>query len=114
MGGRFGDFLEELNSFPLPQIPQNLPCSVTLQPGPEDTGKVWEEKHPAGARGTPEAGWGAEETSEWDSGQGNMPHGGGPVEWALSPVPVRYSLLLLTCEGRRAHLAQPRPSPGWS
>lgn len=24
----------------LPQIPQNLPCSVTLQPGPEDTGKV--------------------------------------------------------------------------
>lgn len=23
-----------------PQIPQNLPCSVTLQPGPEDTGKV--------------------------------------------------------------------------
>lgn len=22
------------------QIPQNLPCSVTLQPGPEDTGKV--------------------------------------------------------------------------
>lgn len=25
---------------PLPQIPQNLPCSVTLQPGPEDTGKV--------------------------------------------------------------------------
>lgn len=26
----------------LPQIPQNLPCSVTLQPGPEDTGKVRE------------------------------------------------------------------------
>uniref|UniRef100_A0A2K6JVJ2 Beta-arrestin-2 n=1 Tax=Rhinopithecus bieti TaxID=61621 RepID=A0A2K6JVJ2_RHIBE len=26
--------------FPLPQIPQNLPCSVTLQPGPEDTGKA--------------------------------------------------------------------------
>ncbi|KAH0626025.1 hypothetical protein JD844_000722, partial [Phrynosoma platyrhinos] len=25
---------------PTPQIPQNLPCSVTLQPGPEDTGKV--------------------------------------------------------------------------
>lgn len=24
------------------QIPQNLPCSVTLQPGPEDTGKVTE------------------------------------------------------------------------
>lgn len=23
-----------------PQIPPNLPCSVTLQPGPEDTGKV--------------------------------------------------------------------------
>lgn len=22
------------------QIPLNLPCSVTLQPGPEDTGKV--------------------------------------------------------------------------
>lgn len=22
------------------QIPPNLPCSVTLQPGPEDTGKV--------------------------------------------------------------------------
>ena len=42
--GRFGDFLEELNSFPSPQIPQNLPCSVTLQPGPEDTGKVGEEQ----------------------------------------------------------------------
>lgn len=26
-----------------PQIPQNLPCSVTLQPGPEDTGKVQRE-----------------------------------------------------------------------
>jgi len=24
-------------------IPQNLPCSVTLQPGPEDTGKVQRE-----------------------------------------------------------------------
>lgn len=25
---------------PVFQIPLNLPCSVTLQPGPEDTGKV--------------------------------------------------------------------------
>ncbi|KAB0388826.1 hypothetical protein E2I00_016038 [Balaenoptera physalus] len=40
LGGRFRGFLEELNSFLLPQIPQNLPCSVTLQPGPEDTGKA--------------------------------------------------------------------------
>jgi len=28
----------------LVQIPQNLPCSVTLQPGPEDTGKVERER----------------------------------------------------------------------
>lgn len=27
------------------QIPQNLPCSVTLQPGPEDTGKVHTHTH---------------------------------------------------------------------
>jgi len=27
------------------QIPQNLPCSVTLQPGPEDTGKVTHTDH---------------------------------------------------------------------
>lgn len=36
----------KLSSFYLSpeQIPPNLPCSVTLQPGPEDTGKVGHSK----------------------------------------------------------------------